>query len=516
MVAASDGVPLCTDHYAPDAPGPHPTLLMRTPYGRNSFGTIARCYAERGFNVVIQACRGTEKSGGQFNPLVNEREDGLATLRWLHGQPWFDGRLGLTGPSYLGYAHWAICDAPGIDAMSIKVSSAEFRSVVFPAGAFHLGLWLSWLQTIEGLRTNAVRVFRRMVTGSFERRTAKAAQTLPLVEADVAAVGHQVWFWRHWFDHAFEEGAFWDAIDHRPRIGPATPPCHLMSGWYDFMLDQLLRDYRALVEAGRQPYLTVSCSTHITDGHDADNPVDTLAWMRAHLMGDRSGLRDNPVRIQIGGTGEWHEYESFPPAPVMQQNWYLGAGATLGKGEPEPSPPDTYRYDPGDPTPNLGGAIFAFTGAGPVNQARLEARPDVRCYTSPALCDDLLIVGNVRVTLHARASIQFVDFLVRLSDVDARGVSVNVCDGFTRMSTPPEAADGVWQMTFDMHATAYRFRAGHRLRILVASGAYPRYARNLGTGEPLGTATDLIPADVEIFHDPLHASAVALPVVPGR
>ena len=71
-----DGVTLMTDVYSPRAPGKHPTILMRLPYGRNGFGTVAECYAERGFHVVLQACRGTEKSGGEFDPLVNERADG--------------------------------------------------------------------------------------------------------------------------------------------------------------------------------------------------------------------------------------------------------------------------------------------------------------------------------------------------------------------------------------------------------------------------------------------------------
>ena len=164
-----DGVELSTDLFQPAAGGPHPTLLMRLPYGRDGFAGIAGTYAKRGFNVVVQACRGTEDSGGRFNPLVNERADGLATIDWLKRQPWFDGRLGLTGPSYLGYAAWAISDAPEVKAMAIKVSSSEFRSVVFPGGAFHLGLWLSWLQTIEGLR-DALGFSLRMFSGDIERR----------------------------------------------------------------------------------------------------------------------------------------------------------------------------------------------------------------------------------------------------------------------------------------------------------------------------------------------------------
>ena len=511
-VTMPDGVVLVTDLYEPDAPGPHPTLLMRLPYGRGGFASIAIAYAHRGFNVVVQACRGTEASGGQFNPLVNERADGLATLAWLKEQPWFDGRLGLTGPSYLGYAQWAVADAPEVTAMAVKVSSAEFRSVVFPGGAFHLGLWLSWVQTIESLRGSALRAFLRMLTGDFERQTAKASMTLPLVEADNAAVGHDVWFWKEWFETAIEDGPFWDAIDHRGRLNATTPPTHLLSGWYDFMIDQLLRDYQTLVAAGRQPYLTVSATTHITGGHEADNPIETLAWMRAQLQGNSSGLRDKPVAIEISGIGEWREFDAFPPGSPDWQRRYLLPDGSLSTAPALPSRPSRYRYDPADPTPNLGGAIFAFTGAGPAAQRKLETRKDVLVFTSAKLIDPLTIIGNATARVFMRASIPHADLFVRLSDVSPLGKSVNICDGFLR-TTPstPRDDDGVMALELSLHATAHCFRPGHRLRVLIASGAHPRYARNTGTDEPIGEATTLVPADIEIFHDLKHPTAIMLP-----
>ena len=512
-VEMPDGVVLMTDVYQPITPGPHPTLMMRLPYGRDGFANIALSYAERGFNVVLQACRGTEASSGRFNPLVNERADGLATLAWIKQQPWFDGRLGLTGPSYLGYAQWAIADAPEVKAMAVKVSSAEFRSVVFPSGAFHLGLWLSWLQTIEGLRESAMLSFFRMISGDFERRTHKAALTLPLVEAEVVAVGHEVWFWREWFDSYIEDGPFWHEIDHRSRLGANTPPVHLLSGWYDFMIDQLLRDYGLLVAAGRRPYLTISSTTHITGGHEADNPVETLAFMRAELMGDRSGLREKPVLIEVSGTHRWHELDAFPPGPPRFERRFLLPDKTLSTAPALPSRPSRYRYDPADPTPNLGGAIFAFTGAGPVWQRPLEARPDVLVFTGAPLIDPLTVIGNAEATIMMRSSLTHTDLFVRLSDVNPQGVSINICDGFVR-TTPetPRDAQGVMTVEVRLHATAHCFRHGHRLRVLVASGAHPRYARNSGTGEPVGESTTLMAADVEIFHDLTHQSAIVLPV----
>jgi putative CocE/NonD family hydrolase len=146
--------------------------------------------------------------------------------------------------------------------------------------------------------------------------------------------------------------------------------------------------------------------------------------------------------------------------------------------------------------------MFAFTGAGPVDNAPRENRADVLSYTSEPLAADLTIIGQTQVTLHARASVPHVDFFLRLCDVGPGGVSINICDGLIRVTpATPTEPDGSWRLEFTLHAAAHSFRAGHKLRLQVSSGAHPRYARNLGTDEPVGTATTMVANDVEIFHE---------------
>jgi hypothetical protein len=513
-VAMPDGVRLDTELYRPRRDGRYPTLLIRVPYGMGGFSTAAAAYAERGYNAVIQACRGTGKSEGIFDPLSHEREDGLATLEWIKAQPWFDGRLGTTGPSYLGYAQWAICDAlPDRSAMSIKVSSAEFRSVVFPGGSFHLGLWLGWMQVIEGLRGNALSFARGIGSGAIERRTYAASMKLPLIDADRRATGHEVPFWRRWLTDSIGNDAFWEPLDHTHRIGPRTPPTSFMSGWYDFMLDQLLGNYEAMVEAGGQARLTIGPWTHVSQELQIAGVRDALAWMNAELRGDRSGLEAQPVNLHVGGLGEWRGFDAYPPGPPDTQIWHLHPDNVLSQRPVRASEPDRYRYDPKKPTPSVGGAMFAFTGMGAVDQAPLERRNDVLVYTSEPLVADVTIIGNARATIYVRATSPNADLFVKLCDVDEEGNSVNICDGIVRKtSADPAVPDDIWKISLKLHATAHCFRRDHHLRVIVASGAHPRYARNTGTDEPFGTATTLVPVEVEIFHSPDHPSALHLPV----
>jgi uncharacterized protein len=149
--------------------------------------------------------------------------------------------------------------------------------------------------------------------------------------------------------------------------------------------------------------------------------------------------------------------------------------------------------------------------SGRVDNTTLESRPDVLTYTTAALDEDVEVVGEVSAEIWFRSTLPYADVFVRLCDVDPRGRSYNICDGLVSLT----GADEITRATVTLWPTAYRFRRGHRIRVQVSSGAFPRFARNPGTGEPHATATTLLAADQAIYHDRGHPSAVHLPVKAG-
>ena len=201
----------------------------------------------------------------------------------------------------------------------------------------------------------------------------------------------------------------------------------------------------------------------------------------------------------------------WPPPGMRTQNWYLHRGGHLSPRQPVLSEPDAYRYDPADPTPAVGGP--GLTKAR-LDNAALEARQDLVTYTSAPLEEPLEVIGPIGAHVYLTSSRVHTDVFVRLCDVDARGVSTNVCDGLQRLSEdgPPLAEDGTRRVDVELWPTAYRFAAGHALRVQISSGAHPRFARNPGTGAGLHEYSLLLPADQRIFHDPEHPSAILLPV----
>jgi putative CocE/NonD family hydrolase len=287
-----------------------------------------------------------------------------------------------------------------------------------------------------------------------------------------------------------------------------------VGGWYDAFLPWQVKDYMALRAAGRRPYLTIGPWWHTDARHVMASIRESLGFFQAHLRGDFSRVRANPVRLFITGACEWRTYQDWPVPGMRPQRWFLQPGHGLGESGPPESGPDTYRYDPAHPTPSLGGPTL-MGSAKPVDQRPLERRPDVLVYSSPDLRADLDVIGPVTADLFVRSDREHTDFVVRLCDVGPDGTSRDVCEGGLRLrpGEPGADADGVRRIQVELWPAGHRFKRGHRIRIHVASGAHPKMASNPGTGEPLGTAAVMVPADQEIFHDSDHPSAIVLPVV---
>jgi putative CocE/NonD family hydrolase len=523
-------VALRTDHYAPvlrpTQGGPTtldvaPTVLVRTPYGRSGFNAIAaRTLASLGFHVVMSSCRGTADSGGAFDPLRNERNDGLDTVDWLRRQPWFDGRLGTFGPSYVGYTQWAIADVPELTAMATAVTASQFRDPVYAGASFALHTTLAWVSILAAQKAPSLQGRIDALRG--QPRLARALQHIPLGEADAVATGVEVEFFRRWLALAgadpAESEAYWRDLRHDGRVPDVRAPVLMIGGFSDIFLPWQIRDYAALRAAGARPQLTIGPWTHGSSGLLGATLRESAQWLRAHLRGDTGLLRRRPVRVHVENAG-WREYDDWPPYPGQDEPWFLHSGFRLDRADPKSSTVDGFRYDPADPTPSVSGPVLLSNVSRPRDNRALEARPDVLVYTSDVLRQNLEIVGPVSATVYVVASQPYLDVFVRLCDVAPNGVSLNVCDGLERV-TPGRfltGADGVMRVDVELWPAGHRFRAGHRLRVQVSGGAHPRYARNPGTNSPLWSAdaTRMRSVDVQVWHDPDRPSAIRLPVVPA-
>jgi hypothetical protein len=516
-VAMDDGAVLLADRWvaADGESSAQPTVLVRSPYGRRQLvGMLfGRLLAERGLQVVIQSVRGTFGSGGRFSPF-DERADGLATLRWLRAQPWHSGPVGTIGPSYLGFVQWAIAAEAGADlaAMAIQVSASQFHGQTYAGGSISLENVASWMViiTAQDRRLGLLALNRGL------RRLPALLSGLPLGDLDERATGGAV----DWFREAFASPAraepYWSRRDFAGSVGDVSAPVQFVGGWYDILLPWMLEDYAALTAAGHSPQLLIGPWSHTSPGLVGAGERQGLAWLRAHLLGDARLVRDSTVRVMVTGErsgGGWRDLPAWPPPGTRERRLYLDDGRSLGDA-PAGAGADGYRYDPADPTPSLGGPVL-LSQAAVVDNAPLEARADVLTYTGPVLASTVEAIGPVSVELWVRASEPYFDVFARVCDVDADGLSGNVCDALVSVAPGryEDDGDGRRRVPFALWPMGHRFAAGHRIRLQVSSGAHPRYVRNPGTGADPATVTAnaMRAVDVEVLWGASQPSVLVLP-----
>ncbi|HVF52564.1 MAG TPA: CocE/NonD family hydrolase [Actinomycetota bacterium] len=560
-----DGTVLRGDVYRPAEDGPHPVLLMRTPYNKDVLAlTILHLdpikAASNGFIVAVQDVRGRWASDGDtFFLYRNEFDDGYDSVDWAANLPGCSGAVGAFGVSYMGGTAWhaAATAPPALKAISTCTSPNDFIvNHVRRGGAFLLGTFVQW--SLLSIGPNAMM---RAKAGSpdflpslvqliddidgFEDRV----RHMPLTEFPPARVDDDT------FLPFFKEILARDVPDELTRSMSVSDkhdrievPALIMAGWYDLLLASDLEHYASMKteaateEARAKTKLVIAPWSHgmflnvvgeldfgiRSSGLLMDLKEDLTAmqlrWFSQRLSGIDTGIDDEPrVKIFVQGINRWRDEDDWPLSRAVDTPWFLGAGDALSPAAPGPDEEhDSYVYDPSDPCPTLGGNLLMPRTyvPGPVEQSPILGRSDVLTYTSEPFSADLEFTGHVKAVLYAATDAPDTDWVVKLCVVYEDGRTFNVVDGIMRGSyrNGPERTlvdpGAVERYDIDLWATSIVIRAGQRLRVVVTSSDFPRYDRNPNNGELGVEATATVPARQRIFHDAERASHVLLPVIP--
>jgi putative CocE/NonD family hydrolase len=551
-VPMRDGVHLAADVYLPVGVSSAPVILSRTPYEASSdrFISLGVYFARRGYVVVAQDCRGCFRSeGGEFRPWFDDAADGYDTLEWLGKQAWCGGPVGMWGPSYMGYNQWQVAPTghPLLRALIPQVSPSDY----WRQGAYVNGPTFLMMNELMMLLWASSRAMS-LRTDLYDHERILA--TLPLVDADIVAVGRRVPWFQDWLAHPTYDD-YWRTISNENKFAEIGDVAAFnQCGWYDAYAGSAFINFNGLVEQGRSEFTRRnqkvligpwSHSLNHSPGlqeHDVISrttlgdldfgPVSLyplaeaeLRWFDYHLKGISNGVGEEaPVTIFVLGINEWRTAVSWPLPGTRFVSWYLDSGRLVVE-PPERSTPDRFSYDPERPVPSLGGNHSMTTWehiltVGPMDQRPLEKRDDVLVYCSEPLERDLEVAGPIIVTLFAASSAPDTDFTARLIDHHPSGYAQNLCEGIVRCRyrdswTEPELMQPgeIYELSIDLQVTANVFRRGHRIGVDISSSNFPRFDRNLNTGLNNNTTSERRVAAQTIYHDALHPSRVTLPLV---
>lgn len=508
MVAMSDLVKLATDIYLPgDGTGKYPVIVARTPYGKSQGKPVAGVAGMRGYAFVIQDMRGRFKSEGHpaiifGNEGLGEHQDGRETLEWIARQPWCNGKIGSWGGSALGITQNMAAPVSPLELKGqfVAVAFSDYYSQsAYQGGAFRTQLLERWLRG-NGLIDKNLETF----------------------------VAHPQ------YDN------FWKRLNFESHAGTVRAPAVYTGGWYDIFLQGTINAFTAVQHNGGEGArgkcrLVIGPIGHGTfnelkyPANAAKGPAcgDAFAWYDYVLLGkDNAAAKEKAVHYYVMGDptdpqapgNYWRHADDWPPASRPTPFYFHPDGTLVQETPPQGNDSKSYSYDPKNPVPNVGGQELGVP-LGPMDQRRVENRPDVLLFSSPVLDKPIEVTGRINAKLFVSSDCPDTDFTVKLCDVYPDGRSMLVTDGILRaryhQSFEKESflkPGEVYELDVDLWSTSLIFNKGHRIRIAVSSSNSPRFEANPNTGKPFRADKETRVAVNTLHLSMKYPSRIILPV----
>jgi len=553
-----DGVVLRADIYRPAQQGKYPVLLERTPYDKTRVADFAYRAAARNYVVVVQDVRGRFSSDGEWYPFKHESNDGYDAVEWAAGLPSSNGKVGMVGGSYIGATQMlaAVAHPPHLAGICPVVTASDYHeNWVYQGGAFEQWFSESWTSL---LAQDTLDRLAKRGTNALEGVSVWPVDKYPVFRMKFDPAGENVTkelapYFLDWLDHPAYD-AYWKQWSIEEKYPEIQVPALTITAWYDIFLGGSLRNYVGLksnggnVESRAKQRLLIAIGGHSGSGEkigaldfgpaaaEYDETATILDWYDYLLKDSQNEFAHaKPVKIFVMGINKWRSEDEWPLSRAKMTHFYLhsegNANTALGDGSlsirrPEDEKPDRYVYDPANPAPTAGGPLCCdpvHVPAGPQDQSAVESRKDVLVYSTPPLDEGLEVTGPVTLNLFAASTAVDTDFTAKLVDVAPDGAAHNLTEGIVRAryrtsreyatKLQPGSAE---EYQIDLWATSNVFLKGHRIRIEISSSNFPRFDRNLNTGEDSGHSASYISATNTVLHDKTHPTSILLPVIPKQ
>lgn len=504
MLSMRDGVNLATDIHKPEGTKALPVILARTPYNKNGVDGIGAEAVRRGFVFVAQDCRGRFASEGENLPFNLDGPDGFDTLEWIAKQPWCNGKIGTWGGSAGAITQFQMVTS-GTDKISsqhLTVGAPNLYDVVYIRGVFRKALVEDWLRGAQwGSNALARWVAHPLYDDYWRDRDA----SLDYAKANAPAV-HIGGYW-----DIFAQATIDAFVGYQEHGGPkAHGKQRLILGpWTHGVLQEQAGELK--FPHAKNPPGNVQDAWKWFDLTLKSNTFDAEPAVTYYVIGD---VHDPKAPGNI-----WRTADRWPPVAATATKYFLRDNRTLSASAPETSAPLTYIYDPANPAPTIGG-IQLTVPAGPMDQKKVENRPDVLVFSTAPLTNAIEVTGRVRAKIWVSADVPDTDFVAKLCDVYPDGRSYNLCEGAVRArfrdTTSRETflePDKIYALDIDLWSTSVIFNAGHSIRLQITSSSAPGYDPNPNTGAPFRWNAEVRKAAIKLFLDKNHPSQVVLPVV---
>ncbi len=477
-----DGKKLYMVLYKPSDRDTFPVLVQRSCYPTQM--EIYRVYGEelakRGYGYVLQICRGTGNSEGEWEPNVNERKDGLATLNWLNEQEWVES-IGYFGASYLALTGWAIADAvpDKVKGMMMTVYGTDRFKSAYEKRLFRHDVLTGWSMANAGHAVDADYL--------------ESCKYRPHADVDKALWGGQLDWYQEWIHAVNRSDDYWqqgwwkqlEAIPSQTKV-----PVYIVESWYDHHFGSAMNTYVSLNEETKaHSWMDIGCWNHMSQeciewGNQKNlengDVKRVLEWF--HLLLKKKEMPKKRVRAYVMREDRWQELENWPVKSYCVGKYYLRNDKSLGL-ESGSTGTVSFVYDPTNPCPSHGAesVLTTIVEAGSLLQKEPDYRSDVVSFISEPVDEKMTVAGQVKVHLNVQTDVDDTAFSAKLCEVFSDGSTYNIRSGITTIAADmPEGtcyqAGDVANVCVDFWDIVWTIQPGSRLRLDISSSDFPQYA----------------------------------------
>ena len=520
---ARDGTTLMSFVGTPDGPGPFGVVMERTPYLRIDTAA-AIWWGSRGFIYVKQDVRGRGGSDGVLDMNAMQEQDGYDAVEWAAKLPKSNGKIGMVGRSNPGLYAWyaAIAAPPHLAALAPGVATADPLRIVPYIDMVFSPTIVPWL-CLTAVRETMSDISNIDVVTAFNH--------LPVIDGAEKAGCKRTKYWNDWFDHESLD-SYWRGLSIEARLNRVKVPVLGQAGWHDDARGTI-RNYVGLDTLAHHPFQRIVMDAGAHKGIDyvngrfgpqarIDPRMLQLRWFDHYLKGLDNGVdREPPVDIFVQGDNVWRQEHEWPLKRTQWTEFYIHAGGKLDTTKPATEAEDTFTYDPGNPTPFIIDARELELSLNEDYTQQNAERKDQLMFNTAPFDRPTEITGPMTASIWAATDAKDTDWNVMILDVDEQGHAWRIQDGVMRQRFlegfdkpklfPPNS---VHRVDIDLWFTSMVIPKGHRLRVTIASSAFPKYDRNLNTGGDNERESKFVVAHQRVLHDAAHPSHITLPVIP--
>jgi uncharacterized protein len=504
-IPTRDGLELLANLFLPAAAGRVPVIANMDPYRKDDWSagwdqSLATYLAERGYAYCRLDVRGTGSSAGVAMDEYTEAEtlDGHDAVEWLAAQPWCTGNVGMWGLSYGGFTSIQVAATrpPHLRAI-VPIQATDDRytdDVHYVGGAKTVSELAQY--AVSQVAMNALPAPPSVWGDAWLDRWRERLEATP------------VWLFR--WAREQRDGAYWRRGSLAPAYERIDAAILHLTGWMDAYVDAAFRMQARCVNAAARrtivgPWVH-GLPDHAYPAPNIDWLHEAVRWFDRWLKDERNGVEDEPAltwfhreptppeRFPKRLNGSWQAVREWPPAAPELTALVLDAGEAPGRGtlglRVGAEGVDAFAHRP---TAGVRGGSLCWGAGHPPNglagDLRLE-ESNGPVYVSEPLDAPLDVLGVPVAVLHVTSSQPVAHLVVRLGNAAPDGSIEQVSEGILNLthrdshSAPTPLEPGRrYEVRVPLRVAGYRFPAGHRIHLSVASGHWPVIWPSPGAGE---------------------------------